>query len=649
MSSLISPGVSVTLSNQSFYIPASAPTVPLIFLATQANKFQPDGVTPAANTSESGVVRAITSIGQSVQAYGIPAFRHDGSGNQFHGDARNEYGLFALNQFLGVGNLAYVVRANIDLADAAQTFIGVGTPVTGTVTSVAAGNGTISAITATSAFVKPETISVVFTSATAFTVQGSLSGVIGTGTLGASAPVFSVSEEGVGVGIGVGIGAGTNEYFGSGGGTAFTSSKVNFTITPGSVAFVAGDYFQFNLVYVPTLFTGAGNGTMTAISPLASAVAELITVTFTSATAFTASGSVSGPLGTGTVGTTFRDSGNHITFLITAGTVAFVSGNTFTLSLSQVNVFNPLGANDAAKRSSIVTALQAQIVGNTDVLSESYEYNLIVCPGYPEVVSSLLALADNINDEAFVIADTPSTLTPQQTATWSQTTGRASSTNVAYYYPWGQAANLDGTTVVIAPSGIALRTYAFSDNQSYVWFAPAGVSRGVVTGVSAVGYVSGTLGTATTFNQVNLNQGQRDLLYQSYNNINPIAFFPGQGLLIWGQKTSAGAASALDRVAVVRLIMYIRRELRKGAFPFVFEPNDTITRSNLKSRVDGFLNGIMAKRGLFDFVTLCDASNNGADVLANNQMYIYVGLSPNAAAEFIFVPITVYTAGTTLS
>ena len=452
------------------------------------------------------------------------------------------------------------------------------------------------------------------TSATDFTVQGSASGIIGVGTVGA----------------------------------AFTSTKVNFTVTAGLTPFSSGDYFQFDLVYAPTSFVGTGNGTMTQITPLTSAIAEILSVTFTGPTTFAVVGSVSGPLGTGTVGSTFQDVGSHISFFITAGATPFVSGDEFQLSLSQVNLFNPLGANDAAKRVAITTALAAQINGNTEVRSEIYEYNLIVCPGYPEVVTDLLALSDEINDEAFVIADTPVNLTAEQVAAWSLTTARASNTNVGYYYPWGQAANLDGNTVVIAPSGIALRTYAFSDNQSYVWFAPAGVSRGSVTGVSSVGYVYGTLGTATTFNQVNLNQGQRDNLYQSYNNINPIVFFPGQGLIVWGQKTSAAAASALDRVNVVRLVMYIKRQLRKGAFPFVFEPNDKITRDNLKAAADGFLNDIMAKRGLYDFVTICDTSNNTPDVIDNNEMYMDVALKPVKAAEFIYIPIRVLSTGATL-
>ena len=117
MPSLISPNVSVTIIDESFYIPGRATTVPLIFIATADNKLQADGITPAIGTYEYGVVREVTSIRQSAELYGIPIFRESASGEPHHGDARNEYGLDALNKFLEIGNRAYVVRANVNLDD----------------------------------------------------------------------------------------------------------------------------------------------------------------------------------------------------------------------------------------------------------------------------------------------------------------------------------------------------------------------------------------------------------------------------------------------------------------------------------------------------------------------------------------------------
>jgi hypothetical protein len=124
MASLVSPGVSVTVIDESFYIPAAAPTVPLFFIATRAGKLQPDGLTPAAYTSEKWCCSYYHVDWTIVQGYGIPYFWKDNSGNEFHGDSRNEYGLLALNQALAVINRAYVVRANVDLTDSLAPFIG---------------------------------------------------------------------------------------------------------------------------------------------------------------------------------------------------------------------------------------------------------------------------------------------------------------------------------------------------------------------------------------------------------------------------------------------------------------------------------------------------------------------------------------------
>jgi hypothetical protein len=629
--SLVSPGVSVPVTDRSFYIPASASTVPLIFGATRAHKFQPDGVSIADGTTEHSLVRTITSIGQSVALYGIPHFNssNTGPGNtpvQHHGDARNEYGLFAMNQFLGVGSRAFFVRANIDLTDAPEIFYSPGIPqVIDPVGGVRAGTGTISAISIPTAFKKPETFTVVAvgpqvggSTAQSFAVTGSLSGMVGIAVAG----------------------------------QPFVNSAVHFLIEEDTILpatpFYPGDYFQFTSVYQPNTYVGVGNGTMHNLVPGSTLNhAQTFTVTFTSPTAFTVTSSVSGILSPGVVGTPYADVADSINFTIIAGTTPFALGDEFTVIFTQIEVFNKLGLTDADKRLAIVTALSAEINSNQDVRSEAFEYNLILCPGYHEVVDEMLALSDTIGNEAFVIGDTPVNKTPEQTANWANTSEKRGSPDVAYYYPWGLASNLDGTNVTISPAGIALRTYAISDNNSYVWFAPAGVRRGVVTGVSQVGYVSGTLGTPTKFVEANLNQGQRDNLYEFFKNINPIVYFPGRGLLVWGQKTAAPAASARDRVNVERLLAHIRRSLRKSIFPFVFEINDQITRDDLKLMVDGFLHDILSLRGLYDFVTICDASNNTPTRIDRNEMWIDIALKPAKVSEFIYAPITIYSTGAT--
>lgn len=522
MPTLVSPGVSVTIIDESFFIPASAPTVPLFFIATRADKLLPDGVTPAPGCLENSVVRTVTSLNQSVnQLYGIPYFRTDGSGNQLHGDARNEYGLFALNQYLSLGSRAYVVRADVDVSDNPITVLTVSTPV----------------------------------------------------------------------------------------------------------------------------FVGVGNGVMGSLSVNATTgVPETWTVTFISATVYSVTGSVSGPQGNGTTGILYNN--GIVSFLITAGVTPFSPGDTFTFTVSSTVVSNPLGANDAAKRVTIVTALQAEINSNMDVRSELYEFNLILCPGYYEVIDELLALSQTVLDEAFVIADTPFNLTPEDTATWSLTVARQRSSSVAYYYPHAIASNLDGVNVFVAASGLALKAITYSDNVSEVWFPPAGLRRGVLTGVTDVGYVTGTLGTATTFVSAPLNQGQRDVLYEYFKNVNIIPFFPGRGIVVFGQKTSYSLASALDRINVVRMLMKIKRDIRKAAMAYLFELNDQITRESIKQMIDDYLNDIMIRRGIYDYIVVCDESNNTPARIDRNELWVDIAIEPAKSIEFIYIPIRVVNTGT---
>lgn len=607
MATLVSPGVSVTVTNESYFIPVSASTVPLIFIATKAGKIQPNGITPAPGTLEHSVVRTVTSMPQSLQLYGIPLFHKDSSGNEYHGDARNEYGLLALNNFLGVGNRAYVVRANLDLTDEPETFLSLGTPkLSGVVNFYGLGNGTLSNITATDMTMKPQLITVQFSSPSTFSVNGDQSGYIGPGSVG----------------------------------LPFTSTSINFSVNNGLIPFAAGDRFAFNMHYAAQpAVSNVGNGTLEGLVADELAIPETFTITFTSPTEFTVIGTVSGAAGTGFVNTPFDN--NLINFTAVPGNIAFQTGDDFTLVVADVTLPAPLGANDAARRVAVTTALQAEINSNSEVRSTLYEFNLILCPGYPEVVDELIALSVAVKDEALVIADTPGDMSSDQVAQWALTSERYSSESVAYYYPWGLQSNLDGRNVLGAPTGIALRTIAYSDKAGYVWTPPAGVARGIVTGISKVGYFSGTPGTATTFIEANLNDGQRDNLYEYDKNVNPITFFPGRGLLVWGQKTSAAAASALDRINVVRLVMYLRRSLRKGAMPFVFEPNDKVTRDNLKSAADSLLNDILIKRGLTDYATSCDETNNYGDRIDRNELWLDCAIKPTRSAEFIYIPIRV--------
>jgi phage tail sheath protein FI len=142
-----------------------------------------------------------------------------------------------------------------------------------------------------------------------------------------------------------------------------------------------------------------------------------------------------------------------------------------------------------------------------------------------------------------------------------------------------------------------------------------------------------------------LDDGSRDSLYEEPKNINPIAYKAGRGILVLGQKTTSPNTSALDRVNVSRLVKFIKRELRKTLFQYLFEPNDRFTRANVKATTDSFLVSLIDRRGLYDFATVCDETNNTPDRIDRNELWIDVAIKPVKAVEFIYVPIRVVATG----
>ena len=198
-------------------------------------------------------------------------------------------------------------------------------------------------------------------------------------------------------------------------------------------------------------------------------------------------------------------------------------------------------------------------------------------------------------------------------------------------------------SVVVPPTHIALRTLAFNDQVAFPWFAPAGYTRGLVDNSTSVGYVTGE----GEFQAVSLSEGQRDTLYA--NKVNPIAFIPNRGLVVFGQKTLHSTASALDRVNVARLICYLRYQFDQLAKPFLFELNDRMTRDQVTDTFERFLADLTAKRALYDFLVVCDESNNTATRIDANQMWIDVAIQPAKAAEFIYIPIRIKNTGENMS
>ena len=306
-----------------------------------------------------------------------------------------------------------------------------------------------------------------------------------------------------------------------------------------------------------------------------------------------------------------------------------------------------------AQRSVVVKALKAVIDTSDEVRDEERRnFNLMTAPGYPEVYSNLVNLNLDRRVTSFIIADTPLRLKPDATSitTWATNdklvTDNGDDGVVTYdeysalYYPNGFTTDLTGSNCVVPASHMMTKTIILSDQVSYPWFAPAGTRRGGITNATSVGYIDSQTGE---FRTVALNNGQRDTLYEL--KINPIPFFTGVGLVAFGQKTRARNASALDRINVARLVIYLRSQLNKLARPYIFEPNDQITRNEIKAAAESLLLELVALRAIYDFVVVCDETNNTPARIDRNELYLDIAIEPTKAIEFVYIPLRLKNTG----
>jgi len=185
-----------------------------------------------------------------------------------------------------------------------------------------------------------------------------------------------------------------------------------------------------------------------------------------------------------------------------------------------------------------------------------------------------------------------------------------------------------------------VRTMLRNDTIAYPWLAPAGTRRGIIDNATNIGYVDRESGE---FQVIKTRIGIRDVLYTNF--INPLVFFTGNGLLNYGNKTSFDSQSALDRINVARLVAYIRRQLTIAARPFVFEPNDVLTRNSIKAVIETLFQDLVAKRGLYDYSVVCDESNNTPARIDRNELWIDIAVEPVKAAEFIYIPVRIFNTG----
>ena len=268
--------------------------------------------------------------------------------------------------------------------------------------------------------------------------------------------------------------------------------------------------------------------------------------------------------------------------------------------------------------------------------ADEFDFNLITTPGinyqdHPYVVTSTIEVCENRGD-AFYIMD----IAPNQTA------GASSIQNVvdlaaqfdtnyaATYYPWVKVIDTNTNKIVaVPPSVVMMPVYAASDKVSAEWFAPAGLNRGgIPTAVQVVDRLTHT---------------ERDTLYEAH--VNPIAAFPGQGVVAWGQKTLQRQPSALDRVNVRRLLIAIKKFIASSSRFLVFEQNVATTRQRFLNIVNPYLESVQQRSGIYAFKVVMDDTNNTPDLIDQNILYGQLYIQPTRTAEFILLDFNVVPTG----
>ncbi len=298
--------------------------------------------------------------------------------------------------------------------------------------------------------------------------------------------------------------------------------------------------------------------------------------------------------------------------------------------------------NNDAKFNENITAANIQGIapaGYTQTIAllnnkDDYQFNVISAPGLNGVdhgtqVNSLVALAQNRTDCLAVID------LIGYNSSVNQVTTQASSYDTSYaaaYWPWLQTIDaVTGQTVWAPASTYIPAVYAFTDASADPWFAPAGLVRGALGSVVRA--------------ERKLTSGNRDTLYEA--NVNPIATFPGSGVVVFGQKTLQKRASALDRVNVRRLLIALKSYIVQVSDGLVFEQNTNSTRNNFLAQVNPYLESVQQRQGLYAFKVVMDASNNTPDVIDRNELVGQIYLQPTKTAEFVILDFNVLPTGAT--
>jgi hypothetical protein len=263
---------------------------------------------------------------------------------------------------------------------------------------------------------------------------------------------------------------------------------------------------------------------------------------------------------------------------------------------------------------------------------DEYDVNMIVTPGvirrlHTSVTTNILDMVEARSD-CFYIMDTNAF---SDTIAQAVTQADAVDSNyAATYYPWIKTIDVNTNKLIAVPPSVLLPgVFASNDRVAAEWFAPAGLNRGGLIGAVSV--------------QNRLTQSEKDTLYDG--KVNPIVQFPGQGIVVFGQKTLQDKPSALDRINVRRLLLTVRKYIASTSRYLVFEQNTSETRNRFLNIVNPYLESIQQRQGLYAFKVVMDDSNNTPDVIDRNIMKGAIYLQPTKTAEFIQIDFNILPTG----
>lgn len=295
--------------------------------------------------------------------------------------------------------------------------------------------------------------------------------------------------------------------------------------------------------------------------------------------------------------------------------------------------------------------LDAAVVGNPAISSglyafqnpETFDINLLVTPGFSSgaVIGTALQVCEGRGDVLYLV-DPPFGLRPQQVVDWhngmllSDLSSAINSSYGALYWGWLRIFDQFNTEEIwIPPSGHISAVFSRTARDAEQWFAPAGLRRGRLLTALDVEYSP--------------SQGERDLLYGSGNAVNPIVNFPQDGITVFGQRTLQRAQTALDRVNVRMLLIYIKKNLTRVLRNFIFEPNDRVLWKQVLAATNPFLGDIQARRGLQAYNVICDETNNTPDRIDRNELWVSIFLKPTKTVEFVVLNLVVLRSGASFS